>query len=253
VAGTLVPWIINFGAPYRVFGGADTHDRGVARGSFVAGLYDTWAAVEAPTQSCALQVNFTPFAAWQLLRVPLSSLENRSEDATALLGPAGRVLEEQLGNATSWPARFALLDRFLCARLSAAPLVPAPVRWCWDVLESTGGRASIRTLAIQLGWSPRRLIAAFREHCGLPPRTIAGLRRFERTVARLDALVANAGPLSMRGRWSALALDGGYADQSHLNRDFVRFAGCTPTAYLRGRLASGGGVIDLGALAIVDD
>jgi AraC-like DNA-binding protein len=34
----------------------------------------------------------------------------------------------------------------------------------------------------------------------------------------------------------------GYADQSHLNRDFNAFAGTTPTGLLRARLPSGGGV-----------
>jgi len=57
-------------------------------------------------------------------------------------------------------------------------------------------------------------------YAGLPPSTIAGLNRFEHA---------------------------GYADQSHLIRDFAKFAGCTSTAYLRERLAIGGGVVTLAA------
>lgn len=244
VASTIVPLIINFGPSYRLFSGADgagvRRANGVERSSFVAGLYDTWAAVEGATTSCALQVNFTPFASFQLLRTPLSLLHNGSAEFTELFGREGAMLVERLGNAVDWPARFALLDGFLRARVSSAPTVPAEVVWCWDALESSHGRMAIADLVAYTQWSPRRLINAFRLYAGLPPRTIAGLCRFAHAVKALDAQT------SMAGRWSALALDCGYADQSHLIRDFSRFAGCTPTAYLRGRLASGGGVVALG-------
>ena len=245
IASTIVPLIINLGPSYRLFSGADDARgdsvSGVERSSFVAGLYDTWAAVEGATTSCVLQVNFTPFAAFQLLRTPLSLLHNGSAEFTALLGREGAMLIEQLGNAVEWPARFALLDAFLRVRMTNAPTVPAEVVWCWDALKSSRGRIPIAELVASTKWSPRRLINAFRLYAGLPPRTIAGLNRFEHAVGAL-----NAQP-SMAGRWSALALDCGYADQSHLIRDFTRFAGCTPTAYLRGCLATGGGVVALDA------
>lgn len=238
-AGTIIPLIINFGAPYRVFSGADTESSGVTRTSFVAGLYDTWVAVEGARQSCALQVNFSPLAAFQLFGIPLSELANRSEECVALFGAEGQVLVEQLGNLGAWSARFAALDAFLRARLERAAPVSSTVRWCWDTLQRSGGRTSIAELLVQTGWSPKRLITEFRVHCGMTPRTVAGLHRFERAVTALEQETR-----PMHGRWSALALAHGYADQSHLVRDFTRFAGCAPTAYLRGRLASGGGVID---------
>lgn len=240
VASTMVPLIINFGAPYRLFSGATQGGDAVARSSFVAGLYDTWAAVEGPTFSCAMQVNFTPFAAFQLLRTPLSLLHNSSVECTTVFGAVGSALVEQLGNAVDWPARFALLDTFLRARLTNAPTIPAELYWCWDALASSDGRIPIAELVARTQWSPRRLINAFRMYAGLPPSTIAGLTRFERAVSVIDAQT------SMTGRWSALAFDCGYADQSHLIRDFSRFAGCTPTAYLRERLANGGGAVALG-------
>jgi len=72
VAPTIVPLIINFGPSYRLFSGAADGHAAIVRSSFVAGLYDTWAAVEGATNSCAMQVNFTPLAAFQLLRMPLN-------------------------------------------------------------------------------------------------------------------------------------------------------------------------------------
>jgi AraC-like DNA-binding protein len=238
VASTIVPIIINFGAPYRVFGGADATAGGQLRGSFAAGLYDTWAAVEGGVHSCALQVNLTPFAAHALFRVPMSSLHSQSEDLSSLLGVGGRQLIEELGNCKTWAERFACLDRFLRARLASASRLPAELLRSWQLLTRSNGRVPIAALVDDAGWSARRLINTFREYVGVPPSTVAGIRRFEQAIALLD------GPeLSMRGRWSALALECGYSDQSHFIREFNRFAGCSPTAYVRGQIADGGGVV----------
>jgi transcriptional regulator GlxA family with amidase domain len=110
---------------------------------------------------------------------------------------------------------------------------PSPgVEWSWQRLRRTGGRASIGALAAELGWSHRRLIVRFREQIGLAPKTVARVLRFDRAVAAL-------GSSGSRG-FAEIALDCGYFDQAHLNRDFRELAGTTPTAFRGSRLDSGG-------------
>src|SRR5262249_42838854 len=94
------------------------------------------------------------------------------------------------------------------------------------------GRAPIGELAEELGWSHRRLIARFRDHIGLTPKTLARVIRFDRAVRRLHA--------SQPENLAELAFDCGYFDQAHLNRDFREFAGTSPTAFIAARLDSGG-------------
>src|SRR5207302_9762038 len=112
---------------------------------------------------------------------------------------------------------------------STSPL-PA-VEWSWEHLRRTGGRAPIGTLADELGWSHRRLIARFQEQIGLAPKTLARVIRFDRAVSLLRA----------RGRSSLaeIAYDCGYFDQAHMNRDFRELAGMTPVTFLAAELGSG--------------
>jgi AraC-like DNA-binding protein len=227
LASTVVPLIINFGSSYRLVSGHETGGRGIERGSFVAGLYDTWVDVDSASTACALQVNFTPLGARLVLQRPMVDVASASVDVADVLGAPGAHLIEQLGNLPSWPRRFALIERFLRERVQYAVRAPAAVEWAWQELHTRRGDVRIGDLCAQTGWSAKRLIAAFREHVGLPPKVVARVLRFEHLVARLD----DPGSAS----WSARALESGFFDQSHLIRDFAAFAGCSPGAYLRER------------------
>lgn len=63
----------------------------------------------------------------------------------------------------------------------------------------------------------------FREQIGLTPKAYANIVRFNR------ALELARGP---KATWAEIALDCGYYDQSHLVRDFQRFAGRAPATLL---------------------
>jgi len=97
-------------------------------------------------------------------------------------------------------------------------------------VRRTGGRASINALATEPGWSHRRLIARFREQIGLAPKAAARVLRFDRAVTALR---------SSSGGLAEIALDCGYFDQAHFNRDFRELAGTTPTAFLESSRESG--------------
>lgn len=231
-ASGIIPLIINLGPAYRVIAG--NSPRGDTRTSFIAGLYDCWVDVEGPLATTAIQVNLTPIAARRLFAVPMHELANRVIEFEDLLQGRERLLLEQLRNTGAWNARFDLLEGFLLRRLAAAPAELAPVAWAWRRLEESRGHAAIGALAGEIGWSHRHFIAQFREHVGLPPRTVARILRFQRAVA----LVTRPGPVSL----SRIALEAGYYDQAHFNRDFTEFAGSTPTALLAQRIPDGGGL-----------
>jgi AraC-like DNA-binding protein len=235
-----VPWpgvvlIINFGPAFRI------SDPRVATGpadyySFVAGLSESWAVVESIGRSYCMQVNFTPLGARRFFRLPMHEIANRAVHMEDVLGVQGEWLREQLAECPDWDARFALLETFIATRLSGARPPTAEIAWAWHQLQLRDGNRPIGLLAKELGWSPKRLIAEFRQEIGLPPRALARIIRFNRVIRWLDG--------RDEVRWAALAHRAGYFDQAHFNRDFRELAGRTPGEFFRRRVAGGGNMED---------
>ena len=195
VPGAIVPVIIAFDAPYRVGGaeGAATAMRGAAgsrdaRGgfdSFLAGMTSRPVLVEAGTVERCIQIDFTPPGMRRLLGVPMELVANQALELGEVLGPVARELAERLfeagvgggdsggGDPGGWGARFRLVDELLLARLRATEPVVAEVGWAWGELVRTRGRARVGALTSELGWTRKRLGAAFRSEIGLPPKTVA--------------------------------------------------------------------------------
>ncbi len=214
----------------------DTSGRGppARHTSFVAALHDRYALVEHGGFQEGVEVRLTPLGAHALFGVPMHELTNRVIELDELLGREADELVGRLWDRPGWEARFAFLDAAIAERAQRAREHSPGVAWAWQRLRATQGRARVRALAEELGWSHRRLIARFREQVGLPPKIMGRILRFDR-VAQL--LLDVEGP-----RLAEVAYECGYYDQAHLNRDFRDFAGTTPGDYLARRLPQGGGV-----------
>jgi len=128
--------------------------------------------------------------------------------------------QEQLRAAESWDDRFAIAHTVLARRLEADRAVDPEVTFSWRQMVARRGQIRVEPLAAQVEWSRKRLWSRFRSQIGLTPKRAAQLIRFDHAAHRLAA-----------GHRAALvAAESGYADQSHLHRDVMAFAGVTPTA-----------------------
>lgn len=234
-----LPWpgvvlIINFGPPWRL-----TDPRLSARpaeyDSFLAGVYDSYVITESVGLSCCMQVNFTPLGARLFLQMPMSELANRTVRYEEIAGRGGADLAAELYDAPDWDARFTLLESVLRHRIGTGKGACPKVTWAWQQLQRDGDNRPIASLATELGWSHRHLIAAFREQIGLAPRTLARIVRFHRAIRLLDGVE--------QVRWVEIAHRAGYYDQAHFNRDFRELAGAAPGEFLR-RTVPGSGVLE---------
>ncbi len=183
---------------------------------------------DAPVEN--VSVRFRPGAVARFFALGGEALGDGVFELRALWGPTGGELAERIGVATSFEARFELLERALLARLAAAE---SPDRLA-DAIDAAArrlaaprGRASVARVAARVGLGERRLERAFRARIGVSPKRLARILRFRAAYAAL----ARGAP----GAQVALAC--GYVDQSHLLREFRDFAGAPPREVL-GRVAS---------------
>jgi methylphosphotriester-DNA--protein-cysteine methyltransferase len=82
-----------------------------------------------------------------------------------------------------------------------------------------------------LGISQRRFIELFRREVGMTPKQYCRVRRFRDTAIAAWTLHRPGARAATAFDWSSFALDHGYADQSHLIREFREHCGLTPTAF----------------------
>ncbi|MHA6785662.1 helix-turn-helix domain-containing protein [Pseudonocardia saturnea] len=159
------------------------------------------------------------------------------------VGPAplrGRVADLDDAWPAAGPLRAALLaepDPLRCLDLvesalrdGLAPGAPGVQRCAAAVaaLEADPVRP-IADLAAALGISHAHLDREFVRVVGLTPRVLARILRLRRLLEQVDV----HGPV----RWTTLAAEWGWFDQSHFIRDFTRHTGVTPSAYVAAQRA----------------
>lgn len=217
-----IPLVISFGETFAIGLGRQPGIND-SFGSFAAGLFAGPVVIDSFGAASCIQVDFTPLGARRFFGLPMSELARRMVGLDDVLGAEGAVLRERLAEEADWGQRLAMVEQFVTTRLRPAKRPYAEVEWAYDRLASSGGRATIRSVAAAVGWSRKHLRERFALDIGLAPKTVARIMRFNRALeaARRDG---SAG-------WAGIAADCGYADQAHLVREFRDFAGASPTAF----------------------
>lgn len=197
--------------------------------TLLGGLHLTPALIDIPGRQSGIQVAISPLGARVLLGLPAGELAGIDVHADDVLGTRVREVHERLSDASDWAARFRVVDNWLLGRMSAGEgprtTSAAPVAYAWQRLLDAGGLLRVDKLATGFGFSDRHLRNRFRDEIGLTPKAAARVIRFDRARRRL---AARPGRPDLAG----LAADCGYADQSHLDREFAALASCTPSAWL---------------------
>lgn len=140
-----------------------------------------------------------------------------------LWGRDAAALRDRLRETETICEKFAILDEFLSATLLSRDMHPA-VALVLDRVRRAEGAVRVAKLASSTGLSSRRVGELFRDAVGVSPKCFARILRFRQAMRRLH--------VGEEPCWSELALDLGYYDQAHFNRDFREFSGLTPTAYV---------------------
>jgi len=229
-----VELMLNFGARQRVRAYGERSADDVFETAWVAGLQDQPLVHYSEGFSEHLSVRFHPGGAHAFLDLPLDELTNRVVSLEDLLGDAAVVLRDRLAPLDD-DARCRALEGWLMERRRSVHPYFATVRRASDLLRSGAHGLGVMEVCDRLGLSNRHLIHQFRVTVGLTPKTFSRVQRFQ---AVIDDCKGRDDP-----SWSRLAARHGYADQSHLIREFRRFAHLTPGEFLERRTPDHGNVV----------
>jgi AraC-like DNA-binding protein len=170
-------------------------------------------------------VRLRPEAAASVLGLPTSTLADLALDADELWGDRGDALQERVAGARSPREAAAYLERAVGERLADATSPDLVVAESVRRLMC-GQRADVASMASSLFISERQLRRRFEAATGLTPTTMHRILRFQRFLA---LAWTSARPSTQIGR---LAVEAGYADHAHLNREAARLEGRAPRAFL---------------------
>ncbi|HWB71659.1 MAG TPA: helix-turn-helix domain-containing protein [Egibacteraceae bacterium] len=193
--------------------------------SVLGGLQASPALISHDGNQEGVAIELTPLGSRSLFGMPARAVWNLTLELHEVAGPIGDELWERLQDAPGWRERFAACDAVL-ARLAGENETAVELVGCWRALVSSHGQLPIDILAREVSYSRQHLARRFREEFGLGPKLAARIIRFERANRMMRATRSYVS-------LAEVAAMCGYADQSHLTRDFTALAGCSPAQWLR--------------------
>lgn len=189
------------------------------RWSTLSGLHVGPAEIHHDGTQTGVQLALTTAGARALLGLPASALAGELVELEDV-APWLRDLPQRLAESTPVD-RVPLVERVLLATLARHD-GRGPRHEVGRALDRLRCGAGVQQVADEVGFSRRRLSDLVRSECGLAPKQVQRLGRFEASRALLGRL-----PLA------EVALRCRFADQAHLAREWAQLAGCSPTTWLR--------------------
>jgi AraC-like DNA-binding protein len=195
------------------------------RGPIVCGPRDGFNVINTRQLRKVMGVQFRPGGAAALLGVPVSALDGRDWELEHFWGRTAAELRERLDEVHAPEQQLDRMESALIGRVQRKHHAHRAVLAALPRFDQADDAIPMSELAAELGLSSRRFIELFSRHVGMTPKAYGRVRRFQRVLRQID------GQSEMD--WVRIALEAGYYDQSHFNRDFKRFSGITPGQYAR--------------------
>lgn len=209
----------------HVYDNETKEPRQECRGSWLSGLHTTPLTIGALPDTRLLAARLRPGRASILVGPRLDALADRVTPGVEVFGPEIEQLRERLVGLDDPDDALTEAHRWLEGRCDVSQ---GPPPWLVDAIDALLAAPHVGTLAGLLeasGHSQRHFIQVFRRHVGIRPKQFQRIIRFRAVIEAIHA--------QQEVPWARVAAECGYADQSHLIRDFARFSGYRPQRFHR--------------------
>lgn len=201
-------------------------DTAISQGCLISGPNTTSIPLQLGDQIDAIGIRFHPGMAYPFFQEPLNEF-------IAPVAPPKRIQQrlelnriyDTLASSSTTSERIAQLDNWLLQLLEKSVGVSSELNKALEWLDRQS-QQPITSLSHQSNLSQRQLERLFKQWVGISPKHYSRLLRVN--LARAD-LRSAPGDVCL----TEAALNAGYFDQAHFNREFKRMVGLTPGQYLK--------------------
>jgi len=173
------------------------------------------------------EISFRPNGFSKVFGLPSSQITDQIMDADDIFDATVKSFFEQLCTARGLTEMALLADAYLFYYLKKQKSVDYKdaITAVSNLILSKAGVLNIEQLASEANMSVRSFERHFIEQVGISPKLFCCITRFNRAFA-----------LKLRNPhkdWTSIAYECGYFDQMHLIKDFKKFAGSSPSTFLK--------------------
>lgn len=169
-------------------------------------------------------LRFSLFGFGQLFQIPANHFTDNNFPTEEVWGREMKFLLERLHQASEDVEQLInILNEWIIQCLAKRSLSEINQ---WKSLEQ---KFSLTNLSVTeflnryVGYTHKHAIHLVKNYCGLAPKHIQKINRFNQVLRIISSTTFQG--------WGQMAYQAGYADQSHLIRDFRHFTGYTPEEY----------------------
>jgi AraC-like DNA-binding protein len=208
---------------FRIFANDADQSGQQFRGSVICGPQPGYFVLDTSRGGAVAGIHFKPVGAAAFFDMPVSEFTGSHIALEDIWGSEARWVRERLLAAASPEAIFRLMEEALVERMQRPVFLNSALDFAIGQFDTSASIARIRQVQDEVGYAPKRFIELFRNAVGLTPKLYCRIQRFQAVIEQLSR--------QQKVEWAGVAVDGGFYDQSHLNREFRAFSGVTPTAY----------------------
>jgi AraC-like DNA-binding protein len=194
--------------------------------SFLYGQISVFKDLYLEEKTLMIIVVFQPYGMHRLLGIAANEMRDSIIASEDIFGWRGSLLYQELSGQFSLEAKLQILNSFFLER-SAKKAIPNPtlIHASLSCIFKSKGNLSISQLVKHTGYTERHIERIFNESIGLSPKKFGNIVKLHHFLSLLK-------DKSKHNNFTFLCYEAGYADQSHLIKEFKKYTGITPSKYV---------------------
>ena len=211
------------GIPRQTFDNTSLEPIATFQEAWISGMHKHHLSISAAPDSEMLVVQFKPYGAYPFLHIPISALNDRVIPIKEILGNEALEMRTSLISEATVAGKFKIVEEYLLGRFDSKK---SPEKDLIDIVRQMQIKPVDNHSNIIEAYSKtqKQLIAKFKKYVGLTPKVLHRILRFNSILGHIQN--------KEKIKWSEIAYEFGYTDQSHFIKEFRFFSGFNPQEFI---------------------